>query len=181
MDFVTLSRLNRANRTVIGELDAMGFYDDAVQTVDVYLVPFGFAYGWQFYGTTGRINIPAISTSRLGHLFQGGYTSLRDVLRHEYAHAIADTHRGLIRSRRFTDAFGANHTWDFEWEYDPHFHVSEYAATCPAEDFAEVFMFYLRHGGVMPQRIRTPSVSRKWAFIRRLAYAVSQGLRRWRE
>ena len=181
MDFVTKRRLDRANLAVTGELNAMGFYDNAVQSVDVYLVPFGFAHGWQFYGRSGRISIPAVSMSRLGNLFRGEYDSLRDILRHEYAHAIADTHRGLIRARQFTDAFGAHHTWDFEWEYDPYFHVTPYAATCPAEDFAEVFMLYLKYHGIIQHLYKSQAVSRKWAFIRRLGNAISNGMRRWKE
>ena len=180
MNFITKERLDRATLSITGELDDMGFYDDAVQDVDVFLVPFGGAYGWQFYGTSGQIHIPSISMSRLKDLFQGRYTSLRDVLRHEYAHAIADTHRGLIRSWHFANAFGGPHTWNFEWEYDPYFHVTEYAAKCPAEDFAEVFMLYLKHSGVLPRRIRTPAISKKWTFVRELKYAVSHGMRRWR-
>jgi hypothetical protein len=179
MTFVTLQRLNRANLTVTNELEALGFYDALVQGIDVYLVPFGLAYGWQFYGTTGVISIPAVSFSRLWELMGGVYTSLRDVLRHEYGHAIADTHRGLLRSRRFADAFGSHHTWDFAWEYDPCFHVTVYAATSPAEDFAEVFMQYLKYGGKIPTKFRTPSIVAKWKYIHSLGKAISGGLRKW--
>ncbi len=179
MHFVTLARLNRANSAVVSELEAHGFYDGAVQAVDTCLVPVGLAHGWQWYGGTGEINIPCVSLSRLSHLWTGGYTSLRDVLRHEFAHAIADTHRGLFRSAFFSDSFGAAHHWDFEWEYDPEHHVSEYAATAPAEDFAETFMLYLRHGGVLRARHATMPIKRKWKFIRRLSDAISRGLRRW--
>ena len=96
------------------------------------MVPFGFAHGWQWYGSSGDISIPRVSLSRLSDIWTGGYTSLRDVLRHEFAHAIADTHRGLFRSGDFSEAFGAAHHWNFEWEHDPEHHVSKYAATAPA-------------------------------------------------
>lgn len=177
--FVTQSRLDRANYAVTCELDGHGFYDHRVQAVDTHLVLFGAAYGWQWYGSTGDINIPCVSLARLSHLWKGGYTSLRDVLRHEFAHAIADTHRGLFRSNYFVDAFGAAHHWDFEWEYDPEHHVSDYAATAPAEDFAETFMFYIRHKGVLPATLATEPIKRKWRFIRRLSDAVTKGMRRW--
>ncbi len=147
--------------------------------MDVYLVALGVAYGWHWYGGSGEIHVPRISWSRLSHLFSGGYTSLRDVLRHEYAHAIADTHRGLIRSEKFGDAFGAAHSWDFEWEHDPDHHVTSYAATAPAEDFAETFMLYLRHGGRLPARHGTMPIRRKWRFIRDLGEALMRGRRRW--
>jgi hypothetical protein len=58
MDIVTQRRLDSANLAVTRELACLGFYDDAVASVDVYLVAFGRAYGWQHYGTTGDINIP---------------------------------------------------------------------------------------------------------------------------
>lgn len=179
MHFVTQSRLDQANYAVTCELDRHGFYDCSVQNVDTHLVNFGAAYGWQCYGSTGDINVPRVSLSRLSHLWNGGYTSLRDVLRHEFAHAIADTHRGLFRTSRFAEAFGAAHHWEFGWEHDPEHHVSEYAATAPAEDFAETFMFYLRHKGVLPARLEMPTITRKWRFIQRLSRAMMKGIRRW--
>ena len=179
MHFVTQSRLDAANYAVTRELEIHGFYDTHVEVVDTYLVPFGFAYGWQWYGSTGDISIPRVSLARLSHIWRGGYTSLRDVLRHEFAHAIADTHRGLFRSAFFSDSFGAGHHWDFEWEYDPEHHVSEYAATAPGEDFAETFMLYIRHGGRLPEWHATRPIERKWKFIRLLSEAISSGMRRW--
>ena len=179
MHIINQSQLDRANYAVTCELDAHGFYDAHIQAVATYLVPLGVAYGWHYYGSTGDINIPRVSFSRLSHLWRGGYTSLRDVLRHEFAHAVADTHRGLFRSAFFSDSFGAAHHWDFEWEYDPEHHVSEYAATAPAEDFAETFMLYVRYGGTLPPRHATGPLRRKWKFIHRLSDATSRGLRRW--
>ena len=179
MQLVTNSRLNRANYAVTVELDRLGFYDEHVQDVDTRLVPIGHAYGWHWYGSSGEIHIPCVSVSRLWDIFYGRYTALRDVLRHEFGHAIADTHRGLFRSDCFSEAFGAGHHWDFEWEYDPEHHVSEYAATAPAEDFAETFMVYVRHGGRLPAHLKTTPIKRKWTFISRLSTAVSKGIRRW--
>ena len=179
MVLISQARLDSANYAVTCELETHGFYDHHVEAVDTCLVPFGFAYGWQWYGSTGDISIPRVSLSRLAHIWTGGYTSLRDVLRHEFAHAIADTHRGLFRSSVFSDAFDAGHHWNFEWEYEPEHHVSEYAATAPAEDFAETVMVYLRHGGRLPARHDTAPIKRKWRFIRRLSEAISKGLRKW--
>ncbi|MEI7819499.1 MAG: hypothetical protein WCK55_01175 [Verrucomicrobiota bacterium] len=179
MHFVTQARLDRATSAVTRELAAQGFFDSHMQAVDTYLVPFGFAHGWQWYGCTGDISIPRVSLSRLSDIWRGRYTSLRDVLRHEFAHAVADTHRGLFRSTCFSEAFGAAHHWDFEWEYEPKHHVSEYAATAPAEDFAETFMLYLRHGGRLPAWQASTSIKRKWKFIELLSDAISKSLRRW--
>ena len=179
MHFITHARLDRANWAVAHELLAQGFYDRRVQAVDTHLVPFGIAHGWQWYGSTGDISIPLVSLLRLLEIWRGYYTSLRDVLRHEFAHAIADTHRGLFRSNYFTDAFGAAHHWDIKLEFDPEHHISEYAATAPAEDFAENFMIYIRHGGKLPPWNATRPILRKWKFIRRLSDAISGGQRRW--
>jgi hypothetical protein len=179
MLFVTPRRLNSATADVRRELDRLGFYNPAIQSVPVRLVPAGKAYGWQYYGSSGEIHIPCISWARLSHLFAGGYTSLRDVLRHEYAHAVADTHRGLIRSARFRDAFGAAHSWDFAWEYDPEHHVTDYAASAPAEDYAETFMLYVRHGGRLPAAQNTARIRARWRFVRDLGRMMRDGRRRW--
>ena len=86
--------LNRALARVIGELDLHGVWNDRMFAVDVHLVPGGSAYGYYHYGGTGRIAIPMLSLIRFVDLYHGEYTSLADVLRHEYGHALADTHRG---------------------------------------------------------------------------------------
>lgn len=179
MQLLTAPTLERALGDVCRELESHGFMDEPLAGVVTRLVPFGSAYGWQWYGGSGEIHIPRVSLSRLSQLWNGQRVTLREVLRHEYAHALADTHRGLMRARHFAEAFGAGHHWNFEWEYDPEHHVSEYAAMAPAEDFAEVFALYLRHGGRIPNPLATPAIRRKWRFVDRLAGAVRRGLRRW--
>lgn len=176
---LTKRQLACARADVIQELIQLGFYDEAIAEVEVELVSFRSAHGLQYYGSTGHIEIPRVSLSRLYDLISRSHTSLRDVLRHEYAHAIADTHRGLFRSRRFSEAFDGAHTWDFEWEHDPAHHVSYYAASGPAEDFAEVFMFYVRHKGKLPASLSTGPIRRKWRFVKELGKAISKGQRRW--
>ena len=56
---------------------------------------------------------------------------------------------------------------------------SEYAATAPAEDFAETFMLYVRHGDRLPAHHDTIPIRRKWRFIRDLADAMRSGRRKW--
>jgi hypothetical protein len=177
MNFVTQARLDTANYQVTGELDCLGFYDKPMQEVDTYLVMFSDAYGYHHYGESGNICIPRVSLSKIQDIISGEYTSLRDVLRHEFAHALADTHRGLIRSRHFTNAFGAPHNWENRQEYDPDYHVSAYAATAPAEDFAEVFMHYVKTGGNLPRKWRKSGIMKKWLFVRELGNAVRRGRR----
>lgn len=176
---VTFDELDLANDQVIGELEKFGFYDERMARIEVYLALAGDAFGWQNYGGDGHIDIPALSLARLSSLIGYERASLRDVLRHEYAHAVADTHRGLMRSRRFTAAFGRSHGSEVASDYDRRAHVTRYAASSPGEDFAEVFMKYLKHRGRIPKRFRHPAIQRKWGFVRALARAIAAGRRRW--
>jgi hypothetical protein len=178
---VTLTRLNRAVSDVQRELEEQGFYDERLAKVDVYLSWCSCALGYCFYGTSGDIHIPAVSLGKLFERIAGvSRTTLRDVVRHEYGHALAHTHRGLFCSVPFKRAFGTHHDADVKSEYDPERHVSEYAATSPSEDFAETFMLYLRHGGELPLRFDTWRIRRKWRFARELGGAVRRGQRRWK-
>lgn len=180
IDIVSLGQLNRALARVHGELDGHGFWTEELHGIDVYLVPVGWnAYGWQYYRGSGDINIPAVSMVGLKDWWRGSYVSLSDVLRHEYAHAIAHCNRGLMRSRRFTEVFEAPHDSDIEFEHDPALHVTAYAATSPCEDFAETLMLYLRHEGRLPARFRTKAIGAKWRFIRELGRRIKVGARRW--
>ena len=179
MNVVTMARLNRAASDVQDELIRHGFWDDATAGPDVYLVPFGAAFGWQYYGRDSSICIPAVGLARLSRVFGCEHTSLRDVLRHEYGHVVADVHRGLMRSRQFRAAFGDGHHWNQGYEYDPAVFVSEYATKAPAEDFAETFMFYLKHRGVLPGWFRREAIRRKWQFVKAVSGCISLGRRKF--
>ncbi len=181
MNIVTLRRLNRAVADVQLELEEHGFYDEKLAKVDVYLSWCGYAHGWCWYGTSGNIHIPAVSFGKVFERVWGEpQTSLRDVIRHEYGHALAHTHRGLFCSVPFKRAFGSHHDADVKSEYDPERHVTPYAATSPSEDFAETFMFYLRHSGELPSQFDTWRIRRKWRFIRELGGTVKRGQRGWK-
>lgn len=136
---ITMSRLNRGLSHVRNELATHGLWTDALSEVEVYLTGLGIYYGYQYYKSSGQIEIPTISLSRLCDSLLGReVVSLRDLLRHEYTHAVADNNRGLIRSRQFRNAFGTHHDDTESAFYDPDQHVSEYASTSASEDFAEV-------------------------------------------
>ena len=179
MRMVTFKRLVSANNHVIGELEQLGFYDEHLEEIEVYLVPVGYSYGWQYYGSSGAICIPAVSIVRLWELWQRCSLPLRDLLRHEYAHAVADTHRGLMRSRRFREAFDGAHESSKATKFDPCKHVTTYAATQPGEDFAEVFMYYVKHKGRLPKRFDTEPIRKRWQFVEDLRHAIAAGKRRW--
>lgn len=67
--FVTMASLNRALDRVVPELERHGFWDDAVEKIDVWLVPVGGAYGWQHYGGSGE---SASRPSRCPSCWTGG-------------------------------------------------------------------------------------------------------------
>lgn len=69
MWFVTLTRLNRAHQHVLDKLEALGFWSDAMAQVQVWLQPFAsVCFGWQDYGSTGDINVPALAGQYLHRL-----------------------------------------------------------------------------------------------------------------
>ncbi|TWU46486.1 hypothetical protein Poly59_54290 [Rubripirellula reticaptiva] len=121
---ITMPRLEKAFEDVRNELDCLGVWNERLADVDVYLTWIGTAYGYQCYRSTGHIEIPAISMSRMSEVIFGGpRRTLRDLLRHEYGHAVADTNRGLIRSRRFRVAFGTLNNSCIDSSYSPTEHV----------------------------------------------------------
>lgn len=173
--FITQSQLAEANWQVTTEMEALGLWSESLEDVDVCLVPFSHScYGW--FLPEGNIHIPAFSGAHLYDFVSGQHTRLTDVLRHEWAHALADRQPQWVENNRFTRAFGG----DYEHEcrlhsYDPEHHLTAYAATSPCEDFAETFHFYLRHKGRLPTRLSTrPNISRKWKFIDWMASRISK-------
>ena len=91
---------------------------------------------------------------------------MRDVVRHELAHALAFTGGDLVRgSARFRRVFGGDHDDDAPVDAPRRAFVSEYATTNPCEDFAEAVMVYLRHGGALDRYRTRPELLRKMQFI----------------
>lgn len=189
---LTLPQLNRALSAVWKEMSTLGLASRAIDRVPVWLIsPLGFfsaralfnsPYGFFDPSTrTGAINIPSVSLSTLRDLLMArAYVSLRDILRHEYAHAVEHCHRALIHSSRFEDAFGAAHNDQIEVEFDPEYHVSVYASTSAGqEDYAETFMMFVKYGGELPSRFNTRAIQRKWRFIAELATAINRGRKNW--
>jgi hypothetical protein len=78
-------------------------------------------HGWY---EDGKIFLPALRLLPLQELFwrQQG---LRDLVRHEYAHAFADFHCGLLRRLCFARVFHGGYDSEQEFEFDEEFHVSQ--------------------------------------------------------
>jgi hypothetical protein len=169
---ITLGDVCRANNQVTDEMDNLGLWSDRLEKIEVYWVP----VSWDHYGWYHRhIYIPAITGAQLSDFFQGKYTRLTDVLRHEWAHAVADRHQQLIDTSRFERVFGGPYeSDDAVREYDADHHLTHYAAVNPCEDFAEVLHYYLRHKGRLPVRLTDkPRIVRKWQFVKWLAKSIS--------
>jgi hypothetical protein len=192
---ITLEQVNRAALSTQGELASHGFWFEGSRLLDVDVVwckypsPLTldcwgmFLHGQDWAGrllgfTEGHIYIPSWS---IQHFRPKEKVSLRDVVRHEYAHALADQYGRLIqRSTKFREVFGGGY-WDDEnyGSEDERDYVSDYATTMPKEDFAETFMVYLRHKGVLPERFKVPAIKRKWSFIRELGKRIGSGHHAW--
>jgi len=176
MKIVTIERLNRALRDVICDLEAIDVWTERLYGIDVYLVWAGAAYGWKFDGARGHIEIPAVSLSRVGSdVFGFGQKcGLRDVIRHEYGHAVADLYPQLIRSRDFVQVFGGSYAGKHRGKRHESMedYASSYAATRPCEDFAETWMYYVKHRGQLPRRFGNRAIRRKWRFVGRLVRAI---------
>ena len=104
--------------------------------------------------------------------------SLRDVLRHEFGHALGYHHPGLIcRSRAFREAFGAG--YDEPWSQPPadrEDFVSPYAMSSPAEDFAETFACWLRSFGGRGNSRRGSAVPSHAASALRAEFSFVRGV-----
>jgi hypothetical protein len=125
----------RANHTGTRDLESLWFWHKRLDEVEVYWV----AASWSRHDWyQGDIYIPTITGAQLSDLIQGRHIRLTDVLRHEWAHAVADNWPLVMISKRFLTAFGGPYeSGEPVMDYDPAHHLTEYAATMPCEDFAE--------------------------------------------
>ena len=166
---ISFDALDRANRQVTNEMEQLGFWHPRLDSVDVWHVSASFAcYGW--FKEKSGIYIPALTGAQLSDLILGYHTRLTDVLRHEWAHALADRRPSLVRSRRFSEVFGGPYrSTKPVGRYDPAEHLTRYAASSPCEDFAETFHFFLRHKGRLPMRLLyRHAIRKKWSFVANL-------------
>ena len=158
------------------EMRAFGCWTKPVSDLAIYQTPIGLSYGLQRYKGSGDIVIPHISFSRMwDNWFGGGYVSIRDIIRHEYAHGIAHCHPKMVSLKTFKTAFKGDHDKGTKSSYDPEEHVSAYATKNPCEDFAEVFMYYLKHNGKIPRSFAgLPAIEKKWSFVKTMCGKLSK-------
>ncbi len=177
---ITLEMLDAANRQVTGEMNRLGMWIEPLDQVGLYLRDRNTGYYAWHSGTPGSIHISRLSLRDLRDR-QGRHTRLTDILRHEWAHALAACFSHFVDSPRFIRTFGGSYDRPLPVRpYDPGHHVTDYAAVMPAEDFAEVFNLYLRHKGRLPRHLSTkPVIVRKWRFLVAVARRMSAGKRRF--
>lgn len=106
---------------------------------------------------TGQIYVSRWDPREWGH-------SVRDVIRHEFGHAV-EHYYPLLFDQRFHDTFG--HGID---EYD---YISSYAMKCESEDFCETFMIYLRYLGRLPSHYDRAVIT-KWLLIEDMMRRLAQ-------
>ncbi len=119
----------------------------------------------------GHIYIPKLVLSQG---FWQNRGSLRDIIRHEYGHALSHLYPELIvQSAQFENAFGGHYYDYYASSMDLASYISDYARTMPCEDFAETFMVYVRRKGIIPAALADKQLVKKWNFIRSVCKKVS--------
>lgn len=194
---VSYPQLERAVSDVRGELSRLGIFEDTrLEEVEVLWCALPqlispLAHGFYISESSplrrslgylpGNIYIPRWV---IAEGFKQRRGSLRDVLRHEYGHALAYGYPKLIqRSVRFREFFGVGHDQEEDldaWEEQPDSaFVSNYARSNPGEDFAETFMVYLRRQGPCPKEYTNRQLRKKWRFVAQAVQGIRDGFVAW--
>jgi len=183
---ISEAQLNSAIKTVHKEFIYLGIWNPKVKAyhANVYLcnIPRINSVGFFMHGIgvkeyllgyeIGNVYIPSIV---LDTIFWNNTYTLRDVIRHEYAHAFAHYYRRLIiRSAEFKKVFGGNYFYFQPTNMDDDAYVSHYAQCMPMEDFAETFMVYVRKKGVLPKKYTNKKLILKWKFIAKTIKAINK-------
>lgn len=172
---ITLAHLQRDLDIVVQEMNDLGFWTKRMESVEVQLCPLRSLIPDRALGHCdyrGHIYIPATGLARIfGRL--KNYCRLRDVLRHEFGHSFACLHPQLVqRNPEFMKILGGTYDSDMRSNYDPAFHLTKYAATSPAEDFAECFMAVLKYKGKLDRFKTRPLLYKKVCWVKSLARRI---------
>lgn len=185
---ISLKQINSAAFTVQDELFKVGLWFEGCKLVvtDIYrcaVSPLSLynANGFFIHGASamqkilgfeaGHIYVPSFVLSQT---FWQSRDSLKDVIRHEYAHSLAHHYPKLILKSDFKKTFGGEY-----YSYEPikmekDAFITDYATVMPMEDFAETFMVYIRRKGNIPSTIKNKKLIKKWQYIDRLIYLINK-------
>lgn len=176
---ISFKRTNNATLAVQRELfqNGLWFEDSKLYHANIFwcLLPRMNSLGLFFHDTSkwhkfvgyqsGNIYIPSIV---LSNILWPSAQSVRDIIRHEYAHAFAHYYPELIiESNEFEQIFGGHYYSELPSNMGEEAYVSEYAKTLPMEDFAETFMVYVQKKGLKPVKITNKNLIKKWMFIKK--------------
>jgi hypothetical protein len=162
---IDLADLEKDLSLVRRQLGRLGLYDKPMRNAEVVLVPLHPDHQWRCWTGDGKITIPEAAMSVLRDYFRRDILSLHHVLRHAYGHVYAETHREVIALDSFATTFGGHYFTGGAQKYDSKSHVSNFAADCPAEDFAELFAEYVEREGKLPRHLDWAAIRTKWDYI----------------
>ena len=185
---ISLKQTNSAALSVQRELFAVGLWYENTKLIktNVYwsaMPCLGITDALGFF-TIGVSFMNKIQGLEEGHIyipkwvlsqgFNQNRGSLREIIRHEYGHAVAHYYPELIdNSTDFEKVFGAAYYSNEPTGMEEVAYISAYAASMPMEDFAETFMVFVRRKGIVPSKISNKKLLAKWQFLANLCNIIS--------
>ena len=176
--YASESSVKSAKYRVRRELKDMGLLFDKsklskVEVVYEGLSPNGFVGFKGYMGfydpLTQDIHIPAMWPAVLLPEVLPWYHDrcMADVLRHEFGHALEGKFPKFFHDERFRktfgDEYGENHVAKVGEDRN---YVSSYASKDTQEDFAETFMLFMKHKGILPKEFsRRKAIRIKWETV----------------
>ncbi len=123
---------------------------------------------------TQNIHIPAIWPAALLPWYKE--RCMTDVLRHEFGHALEGKFSKFFHDERFRKAFGGEYGMIVvARKGDDRNYVSNYASKYTQEDFAETFMLFIKHKGVLPRQFsRKKAIRLKWETVAAICQDIAK-------
>ena len=176
--------VTRAFNKVRKELEKLGvlWYGSKLDTVGCIHDPIPLECIWRGAEGLWKEKLNAI-VFPMFYLAGGEKDPCIDIFRHEFGHALADRYPQALRDGDlFKKAFGgpygvrpAKGSDPDDWEGRC---VSSYAAEQTREDFAETFMFFLKHKGKIPAKFaKKPAIRKKWKAVAKIIRRVAASSR----
>ena len=123
---------------------------------------------------TQNIHIPAIWPAALLPWYKE--RRMTDVLRHEFGHALEGKFSKFFHDERFRKAFGGEYgVIAVARDGDERNYVSSYARKITQEDFAETFMLFMKHKGILPRELsRRKAIRLKWETVAAICQDIAK-------